>query len=618
MEGSDFLDKKYPDLAGSKIVDRIAKKLKRQGKETPYGRSERAKAYVDRIAKFAEIERGDGRTGFDILKQKVLDRYVTKQDEIPESYWKLQEKIMRERGQGGDWANASEADKNELKRQNSEGVLGDQRASLEQWVDYLGTDDSSYIPNELKYWILRNVLGLQEYDKEKKEFPKRSKGTVKQFPDINYEALGYLVDAVKKKLGGTAMEFEHDIQPDERAEFLKFLEKEDFAKLYAWANELMNPIPEHLLPVTDGEWRKYDQGSDASNLVKTIRGKGTGWCTAGENTARAQLGSGDFYVFYSLDDDKKATIPRIAIRMEGDKIAEVRGVAYKQNLDPYMNDVLIAKLDEFPDKKDYIKKDADMKMLTDIENKIKKQEALGRSELIFLYEIDSKITGFGYQDDPRIKELRKNRDPKQDAPIVFECEPNQITWNKDEISTNTKVYVGPLFKGVFILHLEHIYASFPEMEVKKSDLEIGGQTKEQLKAQLLEKGFKISLYAEDMLDSPDFTTLANRENIKLARLKVKDLGFTSNPTTDELYAKAKEFGLELCPAEVGPHQRLKDKDQPLDQWYRIAMKQIADRSSRPRVFGVGRRGGGPWLYDGWANPAREWNLGSEIVFRLPS
>ncbi len=172
-------------------------KVKRKGEKVPHERVERTEAYLDRLESIVE-----NKTGLANLKHLILEKYTTKQDEIPESYWKLQEKIMRERGQGGDWERASEEQKEELRRQNSEGVLADQRSSLEQWVDEFASGDMDYIPRHLKYWVFRNILGLQEYDKEKKEFPKRSKGTVKQFPDINHEALGYVIDAVTKKLEG--------------------------------------------------------------------------------------------------------------------------------------------------------------------------------------------------------------------------------------------------------------------------------------------------------------------------------------------------------------------------------------------------------------------------------
>jgi len=61
-------------------------------------------------------------------------------------------------------------------------------------------------------------------------------------------------------------------------------------------------------------------------LVKSLQGHGTGWCTAGETTTESQLSSGDFYVYYTLDKEGNPTIPRLAVRMEGSQIAEIRGV----------------------------------------------------------------------------------------------------------------------------------------------------------------------------------------------------------------------------------------------------------------------------------------------------
>ena len=280
MENTSFIDKKYSNLAGSHEVDRAVIKA-RSFNERHHTREERIDAYLTRLGNIMEDEKG-----FEHLKYKVLQKYVTKPEEIPESYWKLQENIMKERGQLGDWNNADEEEKENLKRINSEGILSDQKASLEQWLDYFHSDDSSYLPDDLKYWVFRNVINLQEFDKEKQEFPKRSKGTVKQFPDINQEALSYVIDALQKKLKGEGQEFEYDIQQNERSSFNEYLTKEDFAKLYAWANTLMNPASERLLQITEGEWRKFNQGSDEKELTKTLRGKGTGWCTAGEQTAK--------------------------------------------------------------------------------------------------------------------------------------------------------------------------------------------------------------------------------------------------------------------------------------------------------------------------------------------
>ena len=90
-----------------------------------------------------------------------------------------------------------------------------------------------------------------------------------------------------------------------------------------------------------------------------------------------------------------------------------------------------------------------MRRMTEIENKTKINQPLTREDLIFLYEIDQPIEGFGYDKDPRIEEIRKTRNSKQDAPVMFNCDPNQIATNEREIAENTKAYIGPLFPHIF-------------------------------------------------------------------------------------------------------------------------------------------------------------------------
>jgi len=90
-----------------------------------------------------------------------------------------------------------------------------------------------------------------------------------------------------------------------------------------------------------------------------------------------------------------------------------------------------------------------------------------------------------------------------------------------------------------------------------------------------------------MIDNSDFTTSDKSEKMNLIELKVGDLGFDNNPTTDEIYQKIEEFGLELCPAETGPHFRLQHTDQLQGEWLRVGMKQITDSGGLPGVFSVG-------------------------------
>ncbi|HBQ50796.1 hypothetical protein A3B42_05305 [Candidatus Daviesbacteria bacterium RIFCSPLOWO2_01_FULL_38_10] len=388
--------------------------------------------------------------------------------------------------------------------------------------------------------------------------------------------------------------------------------------MYAWAIEKVTPATEEELSGIGGHWVKYTQGSDVMPLVQSLQGHGTGWCTAGVSTAKIHLQGGDFYVYYSMDKSGKPTVPRAAIRMEENRIAEVRGIAPEQNLDTGAVAIVEGKLKEFPDGTSYQKRVSDMRRLTNIENQIKEGHSPTGEDLAFLYEINAPIEGFGYSKDPRIGEIRSQRNSEEDMPIVFGCSRDQIAKSVREIKADTKAYVGPLQTGIFdrLKGIEHVYTSFPEGKIRRQTVEIGGKSKDQLKAELKQAGINISSYVDDMLESPDFTTLKAPEGLDTVRLKVGDLGLTGAPTTDQVYAKAKELGLELCPAEVGPHLRLKDTNQPLGEWYWIAMKQITSRLGDPRVFDLARDEGGVWLNYSWARPDSAWRPSREFVFGL--
>ena len=618
--GSDFLKEKY-DLHNSDEVESAVLRIESKTKEkVPKNPDARIQNYLDRLSRVINPPELEGHPDFDrqgrnlsILKNAMYEKFVIKPDEIPESYWENQKRIIRERGQGAD---LDQVDFETLKEQNTEAIIADQESSLDTWVDYLASKDAKY-PDWLKYFAIRSVTSMGGFDKERHAFTKRSKGTTKPFPDLNREALAYVLDAVEKKY-----ESKTDLanlEGEKKEQFEKLLTLENFAKLYAWAIEEVTPASVEQIRNTEGRWVRYEQGSDHMPLVDSLQGHGTGWCTAGESTARAQLDSGDFYVYYSYDQSGNPIIPRAAIRMEGDSIGEVRGIAKEQNLDHYINDVVQNKLHEFPDGRTYEKKVAAMKMLTDIDNKVKSKQELTKDDLAFLYEIDSKIQGFGYHEDPRIKELRGSRDTNADALIVLECEADEIAHSQEEINEKTKAYIGQLFPRIFqrLSHLENIYTSFPEGNIRREKVEIGGKSSDILESELESRGINISDYAKDMLRSKDFKTLENPESMNLVKLKVGDLGFDSYSTTNELYARAEEIGLELCPAEVGPYLRLQDTDQPRDDWYNIAMKQIADRSGNPAVFSLNSLDGGLWLRSSWARPVTLWHSDFEFVFRIP-
>lgn len=614
--GVDFLKRKY-DLHNSPEVDQATKRTEfRTGEKISQDPASRIENYLNRFEELSNRkDTKDRERGLDALKEVLHRKYIVKPNEIPEAYFKLQVQILRDRGQGGDWESLSENQKQTVLKQGTEAVISDQEGSLDNWINYFASNDAPY-PTWLKYYATRSVVGLSSYDKEKKIFPQRSKGTTKPFPELNREALAYVFNALEDKYTKNKIDLT-SFEENDREQFQNLLNGENFAKLYSWAIEKVTPASHDRLLITDGKWIKYNKGTEPTALVTSLQGHGTGWCTAGESTARTQLQGGDFYVYYSLDQYGKPTTPRIAIRMEDDQIGEVRGIAEDQNLDPYIGKVVQKKLEEFPDGKLYEKKVNDMKILTDIDRNMNQGQGLTKEELIFLYEINGKIEGFGYQRDPRIAEIRTKRNSKEDAPIVLDCTTDEIAWSRNEINKNTKAYIGPLFPDIFNSFgtLENIYTTFPEGRIRRDTIGVGGKSADELERTLKQNGINVGGYTQQIMEKPEFVTLKSRELVDLIHLKVADLGFTDYPTTDQIYETARRFGLELCPPEVGPELRLKYADQPLNEWKYIAMKQITGSYGRPHVFRLVRHTGGLWLYTSWAVPTDKWNLDAKFVFR---
>ena len=339
-----------------------------------------------------------------VLKQFYYDRYVIKEEDIPNSVYELEEQMALELGYG----HIEYSD--EIKKEKRNIIINDQKASLDVWLDYFFSEDSNVYPFWLKYWAFQGMLKIGKYEKETGEYTKRNKNTIYKFIDLNREALAMSMDLILKTFMKEKIE-------DSDLEML--VNSGSFAKIYTYIMSTVLTNNKDITKKDQGEWVKYNRGSNHMLLVKSLQGYNTGWCTAGESIAKAQLSSGDFYVYYTLNNNGEYKIPRIAIRMQGSKIEEIRGVAQNQNLEPEMEQVVREKIKDFPDNEKYYKKENDMKLLTQIYKKQEKEEDLTIEELKFLYEINYSIDGFGYKKDPRIGEIKEKRNIIEDLNKIF-------------------------------------------------------------------------------------------------------------------------------------------------------------------------------------------------------
>jgi len=414
-----FLKKKYDLHASAEVASAAQRTEKRQKMEASFSQNPeiRIQNYLDRFQELLNRENLEDRErGIKALKKVLHKKFVIKPYEIPKTWFEWRRKI-------------GEENKEELTDETlTQAVIIDQESTMDRWVNYLSSEHAAY-PDWFKYWVIRNVLSMGDHDKQKKEFNKRSKGTVYAFPELDHKALRLVFDSLSKKMSKEYLEIERQIKqtkdrkkevqktdniPQDIQQYLEYsddvskeavlqvydgiiaqlemektktispldalkegsaeltdlaqrLQTENFSKLYAWAIEQSQPVSREILRNTKGEWVPYDQKSDYMKLVHSLEGHHTGWCTAKEGTASMQLSGGDFYVFYSQDEEGKNTVPRVAVRRsdmtalehnDGIKyrIREVRGIDSHQNLDPYIIETLEKKLKDFPDGKRYEKK----------------------------------------------------------------------------------------------------------------------------------------------------------------------------------------------------------------------------------------------------------------------
>ncbi len=407
--GEEFLNSLYNNMYMEEAIMHTAEKS-----DSP---TEKISKYLERLERIHDIAK-DNPHKMEVLKKFYYDKYVIK--ELPESYINLQKKIARERGYGDITVT------DEKKEEMLLNVQKEQKESLDMWIDYLTSDDAMY-PMWFKHYAFRGMLKLNKFDKEKWEFGRRGETTTDAFIELNSEALAGVYNTLVKEIG-TNEEISEEVR--------KALEKgESFKSLYEYY--LTDAVYVNRGSDADGIWVKYDQGSDYRPLCKSLQGKNTGWCTRWEETAKTQLSNGDFYIYYTKDNEGAYKEPRIAIRMDGkDNIGEVRGVGEHQNLEGCMTSIAEKKLNEFPDKDKYLKKVNDMKLLTEIDKKVNEAKELTKEELSFLYEVESEIEGFGYSKDPRIKEIRDKRNNNKDLAFVFDCEEENIGTKLSDFDKN--------------------------------------------------------------------------------------------------------------------------------------------------------------------------------------
>jgi hypothetical protein len=438
--GSTFLHERNPNLHATVEVETVANYLRAGGEAIPNEPADKIAAYLGFLTSEDYVNDGILTGDQASIERQVEAASVALTKDNAEAYVKFQAKVARELGRGGEY------DTNQLddgaKMAALRKIRRDQQLQLSDWVNELNSTENKY-PDWFKYWTFNNVTRYTEFNEElgkdgrPKGFEKRSSSSFGLFPALDRESVSLVYDALVEKLGGQPMGFEYD-------EMRSLLAKADFGELYDEAQNHGFKITDDLKDIKTGGWHDFvqsDHAEDGKALSALVRSYRTGWCTAGLETATTQLQAGDFYVWCSANPTTgKNEVPRIAVRMENGIVTEVRGIVggRRQELEPGLEDIVMDKIKDLPGGDTYFKKAEDMKRLTALEkNTLANPETeLTTDELRFLYELDHDIKGFGYETDPRVKEIRRARGYR-DKPELLRIIPESI---RAQLSTSTEAY----------------------------------------------------------------------------------------------------------------------------------------------------------------------------------
>ena len=423
-------ESKHKDIVESSFNKARNKKEKLPGKNN----ERRNFAYLSRLNNMIE-KYGDK------AEQKLwaasAENLVMDYEDIPDAYWKQQEQILRDNGQGRELSR----DEKEIL---AEDLIDKQRQSITSWTNYLGDKNCPY-PLWFKVYAfdgiskMSNALNLDDAD-----YSRRDNTTALSFPKLNAEILAKVYRQINDFYGVDKENWLAQHSDDEK--LVSLVKSANFPKLYA--KELVDTkviikTPERTEDI-HGDWFEYKLG-DEEKIASLA--EGTKWCVVDPNVAHNYLAYGQYsnpeeedddydqdyeddedwedddikvedpeakFIIFRLEDPNTpgvfASNGSASIRLDPDGIvAEVSGLNDGQAVEDALVPIVKEKALSLPGGEKYLQKFDDKQTLIKLDNKMKEGEDLTKEELSFLYELDRPIATLDTynEEDPRIPELKE-------------------------------------------------------------------------------------------------------------------------------------------------------------------------------------------------------------------
>ena len=420
-------ESKHKDIVESSFNKARNKKEKLPGKNN----ERRNFAYLSRLDRIVEKY---GNKAEQKIWEASAENLVMDYEDIPEAYWKQQEQILRDNGQG---RKLSEYEKKIL----AEDLIDKQRQSITSWANYLGGKNCPY-PLWFKVYAfdgiskMSNALNLDDAD-----YNRRDNTTALSFPKLNAEILAKVYRQINDFYGVDKENWLAQHSDDEK--LVSLVKSANFPKLYA--KELVDTkviikTPERTEDV-HGDWFEYKLG-DEEEIASLA--EGTRWCVVDPNVAHNYLTYGQYsnpeeyddydddyydyddaevenseakFIIFRLEDPNSpgvyASNGSASIRLDPDGIVdEISGLNDGQAVEDALVPIVKEKTISLPGGEKYLQKFDDKQALIRLDKKMEKGQDLTKEELSFLYELDRPIATLDTYNrkDPRIPELKEKYD----------------------------------------------------------------------------------------------------------------------------------------------------------------------------------------------------------------
>lgn len=143
---------------------------------------------------------------------------------------------------------------------------------------------------------------------------------------------------------------------------------------------------------------------------------------------------------------------------------------------------------------------------------------------------------------------------------------------------------------------------------------VGGLTKSELLREFQKRSISMNAQARRLFADARFTESGVRYSLETVELRVGDLGFSDGATSAEIFERAGEVGLGLCPLEAGAYLRLQYREQPKGGRIIIASPGPPEGTGAPNGFYLRRLDGGLWLRGYTASADYVWGAEERFVF----